>query len=552
MAVARVWMPGMRLRLVSCESHLPCPRLVKEADVRTFLAVLVFVLLYTGIGPECARAVPPGMPAQKVANEQFNEAKDIINEAIRERRIASAVVGVSQNGKIAWLEAFGWANGPQRIQATAHTAYPIASITKPLTATVIMMLAEQGRIDIDRPAEEYIKPLKFKSYQGKSKDVTVRHLLNHTSGLPMHFDYFYGDEPYSPPPFEETLERYGILVHRPGEVFQYANLGYGVLGHIISQVTGMSYEDFMRTELFEPMGMMTTYIGPDKEWTSVTAQKYSPTLKPVPQIEMDSPAAGETFSCAYDLVRFGMFSLKNNMPGSPQLVSRETIDIMQSGKSATAAYTSADYYGLGWYFNENEHGYRVVWHGGGIEGASSMLKLVPSENISVVVLINTWSPDLTARITESILGVLLPGYKESNERGSGRAASGFVPYEPSQEFTGRWEGQIKTYAGDIPIYMVFQEDGDIHLLKELEIDHTWVLQNQGYFDKVLNNVGMSGDRIYGWVDARIPTGDALREPHVIVIDIVRDGDELNGSVSAVSAAERMYYALSYYITLKKQ
>lgn len=498
-----------------------------------------------------ATADRPSKPLMKAANEEFREARSLIADAIAERSIVSAAVGVAHGGKIIWLEAFGLSNGPQRARATAHTAYPVASVTKPMTATAIMLLAERGKIDINDPVEEYIKPLEFKAYGGEFKDVTLKHLLNHTSGLPMHYNYFYVDEPYDRPSLEETVERYGFLMHPPGAVFRYSNLGYGVLGHVISKVSDMTYEEFMQAEVFERLGMTTSWVGFYPDRSGLTAEKYGPDLRPIPHIRMDSPGAGEAFSCAYDLVRFGMFHLKNNIPSAAGMLSREAIEAMQRAADETAEY-EGDLYGMGWFFREDDYGYRTVWHEGGIGGASSIIKLVPSENIAVVVLLNSWSADLPGRIANEVIGVLLPDFKENMSKGALPASSGFAPFKGEPEFTGTWKGDIRTYAGDLPVYMVFQEDGDVHFLKRLEVDRTWVLQNQNLFDKVLNNTGIRGNRVYGWVDGRISTPDAMREPHVLVVDVVRAGDKISGSVSAISASERMYYGLSHYVELEKQ
>ena len=512
------------------------------------IAAGILVLWVSGDGPEAAGS---GRPVMKVPNEDFDEVRTLVTDALNERTTISAAVGVAHRGKIIWLDALGMANGPQGVRATAHTAYPVASITKPLTATAIMLLAERGELDISEPAEKYMKPLEFAAHRGKSADVTIKHLLNHTSGLPMHFNYFYVDEPYEPQPLEDTLNRYGFLMHAPGEVYQYSNLGYGVLGYIISQVSGMPYEEFMRKEIFEPLGMQTSWIGYLPERRGVTAEKYGFDLKPIPHIRMDTPAAGEAFAAAYDLVRFGMFHLKNKIPTAAGLLSPGTIDAMQREADETAEYTG-DRYAMGWFFREDDFGYRTVWHEGGIGGARSIIKLVPDEDIAVVVLLNSWNPELPGRVANEVIGTLLPEFKNNMERGSAPAASGFESFEGDPEFTGLYRGEIKTYVGNFPVYMVFQEDGDVHFLKDLEIDKTWVLQNQTFFDKVLNNTGISGNRIYGWVDGRIRTPDAMRQPQVLAIDIVRDGDRLSGSVSALSAAERMYYGLSHYIELEKQ
>ena len=519
---------------------------------RTLVAIIV-------AGAVCAWLIPGGpdaagtsVPVMRVKNKDFDEIRSLITDAVGDRTIASAAVAVAHGGKIVWLEGLGWANGPQRIKATAHTAYPIASITKPLTATAIMVLAERGELDLETPAEKYIEPLEFTAYRGKSGDVTVRHLLNHTSGLPLHFNYFYADEAYDPPGFEETLHRYGILVHEPGRVFQVSNLGYEVLGHIVSEVSGLPYDDFLRSEIFDPLGMATSWTGHHPEWSSLAAEKYDSALRPIPAMRTDTPAASEGFTSVYDLIRFGMFHLKNNLPGTQGLLSKDAIEAMQTEIDETAAYTSDDMYALGWAVKENDNGYRTVWHEGGIAGARGILKLVPSENIAVAVLTNGWGGDLVGRITDGILGTLLPDYEDSPKEGADESEPAFGPYEPSPALAGLYKGGIKTYAGDIPVRLDFQDDGDIHFMKPLEIDRTWVLKDQDHLNTLLNDPGMSGNRIYGWVHATMPTGDASRHPHVLVMDITHDGDRIEGSVTAVSAAERMYFGLSYYVSLKKQ
>ena len=95
----------------------------------------------------------------------------------------------------------------------------------------------------------------------------VRRVANHTSGLPLHYQFFYADEPYRVPPRDETIRRYGNLVTAPGEHYQYTNLGYGVLDYVIERTSGKRYADFMREEVFLPLGLTHTSIdiGPGLE-----------------------------------------------------------------------------------------------------------------------------------------------------------------------------------------------------------------------------------------------------------------------------------------------
>ncbi len=488
---------------------------------------------------------------RSIRNGQFDEIKTMIVTEIEEGRLPSASVAVAKGGEIIWLESFGYANIENKVMATPHTPYPIASITKSITATAVMVLAESGKLDIRKPVEGYIAPMKLKAYKGNSGDVTVKHLLNHTSGLAMHFDYYYEDEEYVPPSNEEAIKRYGVLVHAPGQVFQYANLGYALLGQMVSKISGVPYEDFVREEVFKPLGMNHSWIGSHSNGPLPVASKYDTDLRSIPQALPYAVAAGAGFSSAYDMLRFGMFHLKDHLGDQEHILSDATIEAMQRDKDETAKYVSDDNYGYGWFFRENEGGYRVCWHEGGMGGARSIVKLVPSEDVAVVALLNGWNDALPGQIARQVLGVLLPDYIENLDKGKTAQSPPFDPYGPTPEFTGTWKGTIKTHEGDVPVYMVFQEDGDIHFLKMLDINRRWVLQNQGLFDYVLNNTGIKDNRIYGWVNAQMPTADAQRLPHVLVVDIVRDRNRLDGSVSAVSAHERMCFGLSYYMSLEK-
>ena len=155
--------------------------------------------------------------------ETFKDIRQKVISDVENGTIPSVSISVAKDGKVVWQEAFGWSDKTEKQAATPATIYSLASLTKPLTATGIMVLAEKGEIDLNESIEKYISPLTLKSYVYDSKKVTVKHLLNHTSGLPTHFNYFYADEEASPPSLKKTLDRYGIIVNEPGISFKYSS-----------------------------------------------------------------------------------------------------------------------------------------------------------------------------------------------------------------------------------------------------------------------------------------------------------------------------------------
>ena len=141
----------------------------------------------------------------------------------------------------------------------------------------------------------------------------MRRVANHTSGLPLHYQFFYADESYRPPTRDETIRRFGNLVTAPGERYQYSNLGYGVLDYVIERASGKPFADFMREEVFLPLGMTHTSIDVGPGLEPHQAIRYTPEGKRIPFYEFDHPGASAVYRQRHDLVRFAMFHMKEHL-----------------------------------------------------------------------------------------------------------------------------------------------------------------------------------------------------------------------------------------------
>ena len=394
-----------------------------------------------------------------VVGDQFDEVRAKIKSATVAGEVPSLAVAVARQGEILWEEGFGWANRENRVPATEHTMYSLASISKPITATALMLLVERGEVDLDAAANDYLGSAKLVARLGNARDATVRRLANHTSGLPLHYQFFYVDEALVPPPTDESIRRYGVLMRAPGERYQYANFGYGVLDAIISRRAGRSYAEFLREELFLPLGMTHTSVDIAPGLEPHAAVRYAPDQSPIPFYTFDHPGGSAVFSSAHDLVRFGMFHLQQQLPDQKPILSAAAIDAMQQ---PTAKIGDGRHYGVGWFINPHEFGYHTVSHTGGMGGVRTRLCLVPSEGIAVVALCNT-SSDVPLDITREILAALLPKYKtELRKEPEHQPAAAGRAFAPS-ELVGYWSGQIATHEGERPIELWAQADGDVHV-----------------------------------------------------------------------------------------
>ena len=201
-----------------------------------------------------------GQVKDTTTEQDFNRVRFFINSMIARMNLPSISVAVAREGEIIWEESFGWADREKSIKATPHTIYGLASITKPMTATGLMLLVEKGLVDLNAPANTYLGEANLRAFEGSAEEATIKRLLLHTAGLPMYWNYFFEGGSYLRPDMDLTISRFGMLVFPPGEAFIYSNLGYGIIEYIIERISKKSYPEFMQTEVFEHLGLKETYI----------------------------------------------------------------------------------------------------------------------------------------------------------------------------------------------------------------------------------------------------------------------------------------------------
>ncbi|MET0533503.1 MAG: serine hydrolase domain-containing protein, partial [Steroidobacter sp.] len=335
--------------------------------------------------------------------DPFDSARTRIQNVMTAHDIASVSVAVAHREKIIWEQSFGWADVERRIPATPRTPYLLASITKPMTATAIMMLMERGAIDLDQPIDRYLGVQKITARIGNARDATVRRVAAHTAGLPLHGLFTYSDESGSPPPIEETFRRYGVIVNPPGESFVYSNLGYGLLEAAIERASGKSYSQFLTDELFAPLGLNDSTVNAPEHGAAIRywGQRVVPTQ------DTDAKGAGAVFMSAHDLVRFGMFHLHGRLDGQRKSVLQPaTLAAMHEATRLNDGSSSG--YGVGWFVGE-QHGLRYFGHNGGNAGTATVLAIYPDQELVIVVLGNGVSRSGAVHFLENdIIHALLP------------------------------------------------------------------------------------------------------------------------------------------------
>jgi CubicO group peptidase (beta-lactamase class C family) len=463
----------------------------------------------------------------------FERARAEIKKQLTVQNVPSIAIAVVRDGRILWEEGFGWADKENRIPATENTMFSLASVSKPLTATALMILVERRAIDLDRPINDYLGEAKLRARVGNARDATVRRVANHSSGLPAHWQYFFVYEASKPPPMDETIRRYGNLITSPAERYSYSNLGYAVLGYVISRVSKRSFADFLRDEVFLPLGMNHTAVGIDPSLKNYYAVRYGINGDPLPFYVTDTPGASAVFASAHDLALFSMLHLKCRLPIQKMILTDQSIDEMQQ---PTSQESESSGYGIGWSIVKAGTD-RHVQHGGEMPGVLTSLYMIPSKRIAIVLLSNSANAKINA-IGKEVLTVLVPEIFQS-QSGSPLASSP-TTLNPLDRATGVWRGHVYTYRDKVQLILTFLPSGQV--LARLGQESETQIQNANFKDGYLS----------GQMKGNLATEDVNRRPYKLNFSLKLRGAVLNGVVTAISVGGRGGYGLSHWVELRKQ
>jgi CubicO group peptidase (beta-lactamase class C family) len=337
----------------------------------------------------------------------FAKVRRYIEEQIATQPVPSIAVAVVREREILWEEGFGLADRENHIKATELTAYSLASVTKTITGTAIMILQERQQLDLDHPVNEYLRSTKVHSPMWNPAEATVRRVATHTAGLTTYARNCFTDQPDCRISIDEAINRYGILFWPPGERFDYSNLGYGILGEVVASVSGKAYHDFLKEEIFQPLGMTHCFLPTGIVPQGSAAQYDQTTQKRTPPRQFGTPGASGGECSVHDLALFAMFQMKTHLPNQRAILSDASIDKAQS---PIADVSDGQHYGIGWWIKDDFFRYRSVFAAGGTNDSSAILQIIPSEGIAVAVISNTGTT-LPSTIAEEVFSELLPSFR---------------------------------------------------------------------------------------------------------------------------------------------
>ena len=319
-------------------------------------------------------------------------------QLLRRYQIPGAAVALVDYGEVVWVKGYGNANKADGLPVSADTVFQAASISKSLTTWGVMRLVEKGQLDLDAPAERYLKRWHLPPSGYDPDGVTLRRLLSHSAGLSV------GGYPGLPPDqglpsLEESLSGgyasvKGVRITRqPGAQYSYSGGGYTVLQMLIEDVTGEPFPEYMQREVLAPLYMEHSSFEWRADLRSFTAAGYDTAGRTLPNYLFAEKAAAGLYTTAADLARLASAEMSgpNGEPAGRGILSPAAIDIMHTPAIQVGGLEKAfgDSYGLGHTVDTLTGGSRMVGHNGSNRGWRSQYLELPAQKAAIVILTNS-------------------------------------------------------------------------------------------------------------------------------------------------------------------
>jgi CubicO group peptidase (beta-lactamase class C family) len=345
-------------------------------------------------------------PAQN-APPDFAAIDAFVEREMRDMRIPGMALGIVQGDRIAHLKGFGIAK-PDGTPVTPQTPFDIASLAKSMTAVAVLQLAEQGTIDLDAPVQRYIPWFRVADLAASSQ-ITVRHLLNQTSGLPGTQNFANVGRPDTADGARERRVqalKSVTLAHQPGTAYAYVGANFVTLTLVIEAAAGQSYEQYMAEHVFAPLGMrqsFTTATEARQHGLATGYRSWFGGTQPIdPPFDRGNVGAGNVFSSAEDMARYLLAHLDSASAGAQLILSASSIAELH--RPAVAIDAGEAFYGMGWEIEEGPGGVTLS-HSGTAPNFWSRMMLVPASRSGIVLVTNVRSLQNAPRLIALTDGV---------------------------------------------------------------------------------------------------------------------------------------------------
>jgi CubicO group peptidase (beta-lactamase class C family) len=341
----------------------------------------------------------------ETASAQTERVDEYVKEQMEKRQVPGLALAVLQGGRVVKARGYGLANVEHSVPVIPNTVFQSGSVGKQFTSAAVMMLMEEERIGLDDPIDKYLAKA-----PDIWKDITVRHLLNHTSGIREYEEQVDYRRDFTEEEFVRMAAEHP-LDFSPGEHWSYSNTGYVLLGVIVGKVTGRHWGEFVQERIFDQVGMKTARVISDADIVPNRAAGYTLIEGELKNQECVSPffnstADGALHFSVLDMANWDATLYTEELLTSESKEAMWTPVTLNGGKKVN--------YGFGWALNEIR-GHRIIEHSGHWQGFAAFIARYVSDSLTVVVLANQGELSPGA-IAHGVAGIYVPELRPVERR----------------------------------------------------------------------------------------------------------------------------------------
>lgn len=409
---------------------------MKKKINKILIVVLCCIVLVCTKGNVALAATEQDMKSKDISSSKdVQEFMDkFFTSNMQKYKIPGSDVVVVKDGKEVFKKGYGYSNLDKKIEVNPdETLFPAASVSKLFTATAIMKLYEQGKLDINENVEKYIAPYKIDN--DYNEVITCANLLTHSSGVDEASEIngntrneknIKSQEYY----FDNHKPK---VVREPNTVSRYSNQGYNILGYVIEKVSGVSYEEYIKKNIIEPLKMDNTLVRVKNHSTATGYEYDNGSFNEVPLAYQYTSGSSGINATLNEMENFMMMHLNNGEVGGSRILKEETAKEMKEKQFANNEALPGMGYG---FIRSNRNGQEILKHEGGLPGFTTTMFLMPKEKLGIYVATNSLNP-LPFNIEDEFLNQFYP--QESTKYSKLKAKS-------NKDYS-KYEGTYRSYDG---------------------------------------------------------------------------------------------------------
>ena len=367
-------------------------------ELMTAVILLICIIFITGCSDISDKDISP-----KGLSDSLNV---YLQKVMTRFKIPGLAIAVIEDGQPVYTNAFGVKNVDTQEKLSPQDIFHFASVSKPFVATAVMQLVEQGKMDLDEKLTTYLPY--FKLADERYKDISIRQMLNHTSGIPDVRDYEWDKPQYD----EGAAGRYvrslkdQLMLFAPGEGARYSNMAFDILGDVIAKVSGISFEDYITQYILDPLKMKESSFLikeiSDQLRTSPHIWDYKPVVSEVYPYNRRHAPSSTLNSSVIEMMNWAQVNLNKGQLDGIRILKTKSFEILWNG---TIAFGNNYQVGLSWFLGDY-HELKTISHSGGDLGYRSYITLIPEKQLGIILASN-YSLTPMGSIHNGVLAILL-------------------------------------------------------------------------------------------------------------------------------------------------